>query len=421
MLLVCALMHALLPTMNDHSKFDLQPRARLISLATPHSSLESEEPNTSKQVLLKEFTMHVDSLRAILQKSSLSEAERAELRGVIRHDLLGSFNADAFEEERLAADSAAMDAMKEEAELAFAGLRTPWKWAIRQRIWDLLEEKNIAQPPRPVHHRIPNFQDASVAAQRLAKLPAFAAAQCVKVNPDTPQRPVRRAVLEQRKILLTPQPRLRSGFFSRLDPDSISPDKLKECTTSKGVAAFGEPVDLNAEFNVDLVVVGSTAVCPRTGARVGKGEGFAELEWGILTEMRNLDPNRTLVVTTVHDLQVVNDIPADQLTQHDVPVDIIVTPTRTINVAERAPKPSGVFWELLSPQKLAQIRVLQQLKQQVEAERGTTLPVGPDERLPPTAERRETFSRGAGRGRSGRGRTRRGGGSNRRGKVNLPI
>ena len=33
-------------------------------------------------------------------------------------------------------------------------------------------------------------------------------------------------------------------------------------------------VSLDAEYTVDLVVVGSTAVCPTTGARVGKGEGF---------------------------------------------------------------------------------------------------------------------------------------------------
>jgi hypothetical protein len=46
--------------------------------------------------------------------------------------------------------------------------------------------------PRPVHHRIPNFVNADLAAQRLADLPEFAAAQVVKVNPDTPQKPVRR-------------------------------------------------------------------------------------------------------------------------------------------------------------------------------------------------------------------------------------
>lgn len=38
----------------------------------------------------------------------------------------------------------------------------------------------------------------------------------------------------------------------------------------------------------------------------------------------------TLVVTTVHDSQLVPDdeIPVDRLLEHDVPVDIIVTPTQ---------------------------------------------------------------------------------------------
>ena len=32
------------------------------------------------------------------------------------------------------------------------------KASIRQRIWDYLEKHNLANFPRPVHHRIPNFK-----------------------------------------------------------------------------------------------------------------------------------------------------------------------------------------------------------------------------------------------------------------------
>jgi 5-formyltetrahydrofolate cyclo-ligase len=165
--------------------------------------------------------------------------------------------------------------------------------------------------------------------------------------------------------------------------------EIKDCTTSKGVAKWGTPVSLNEEYTVDLVIVGSTAVCPQTGARVGKGEGFAELEWGILSAQGNLNAQTTLVVTTVHDEQIVDDIPANSLTKHDVPVDIIVTPTKVIRVPNRAPKPSGIFWDLLSPQKLAQIRVLRQLKSEIEERDAKPLPSGPDEVLPPVASRKE--------------------------------
>lgn len=49
---------------------------------------------------------------------------------------------------------------------------------------------------------------------------------------------------------------------------------------------------------------------------------------------------------------------------------------------------SGIYWELLSPEKLGQILVLRQLKKQIEKETGQKLPRGPSEKLPPTAQRR---------------------------------
>lgn len=315
--------------------------------------------------------------------------QNAKNDDVVKEAEAGSdFDEVAYEKDRLAKDAQAMENMKKVAANEFSKLRTPWKWEIRQRIWDLMEAKDIARFPRPVHHRIPNFVGADVAAARLAELPEFQSAQCIKVNPDTPQRPVRHAVLAGKKTLLTPQPRLRTGFFSTVDMSTLpSLVQIEDCTTSKGVAKWGTPVTLHDSYTVDLVVVGSTAVCPTTGARVGKGEGFAELEWGILSAQGNLDPTTTLVVTTVHDEQVVSDIPAGSLTKHDVPVDVIVTPTRVIRVPNRAPKPSGIFWDLLSPQKLGQIRVLRQLKEEIEQREGRPLPTGPDEVLPPVAKK----------------------------------
>lgn len=349
------------------------------------------------------------------------------------------FDEAAFEKDRLSKDAEAMGAMKNRAEQEYSKLRTPWKWRIRKAVWDFMEAKNLAQFPRPVHHRIPNFKGAESAADNLLNLPEFTAAKMVKVNPDTPQRQVRHYVLEHGKTLLTPQPRLRTGFFSTLkhNTESIPADvSIDALTSSKGAAKYGTPITLYETYNVDLVVVGSTAVCPETGARVGKGEGFAELEWGILTQQKNLDPSKVLVVTTCHDCQVFdggieepwkslmaeqnqqttsestddsgNATPFGNLTPHDVPVDIIVTPTRIIRVSNRLPKPSGVMWDLLSPQKLSQIRVLQELKKRIEDESGETLPTGPDEVLPPVAKRG-----GRGRGRGGRGRGRGRGGDRR--------
>ena len=45
---------------------------------------------------------------------------------------------------------------------------------------------------------------------------------------------------------------------------------------------------------------------------------------------------------TVHDKQLVDDIPVEKLLVHDVPVDIICTPTQVIFTKTTIPKPQGL-------------------------------------------------------------------------------
>eukprot|EP00250_Pteridium_aquilinum_P001796 c12007_g1_i1 orf=95-1588(+) len=321
---------------------------------------------------------------------------------------MSEFDTAAFEADRIRLDAQARLAMMQVAEAASASKEgstaaaddddipaSPddgedagaWKWRIRKRVWDLMERENIAAHPRPVHHRIPNFVGAATAAEKLASLPAFQAAKIVKVNPDTPQKQVRYLTLEGNKKLLTPQPRLRTGFFSELEASSLPAGVMAEACTAAGVAKYGKPLGLDAKLKVDLIVIGSVAVDPKTGARLGKGEGFAELEYAMLRHMGAIDDS-TLVVTSVHDKQLVDDIPTEKLKVHDVPVDVICTPTHIIYTNTTIAKPKGIYWELLSPEKLAQILVLRQLKLQIEKETGEKLPTGPSEKLPPTAQRK---------------------------------
>lgn len=75
------------------------------------------------------------------------------------------------------------------------------------------------------------------------------------------------------KTLLTPQPRLRTGFFSTLEAADLPAGvQIIEACTSAGAAKHGTPVGLDAPLRVDLIVIGSVAVDPSTGARLGKGE-----------------------------------------------------------------------------------------------------------------------------------------------------
>ncbi|KDP36593.1 hypothetical protein JCGZ_08360 [Jatropha curcas] len=252
----------------------------------------------------------------------------------------------------------------------------------------IIAYKYFAQNPRPVHHRIPNVVGASAAANNLARLEVFQNAGCVKVNPDSPQKQVRFLTLSGEKKLLTPQPRLRTGFFSVLESNMLSPNTINEACTSVGVAKYGRPIGLDEKIKVDLIVIGSVAVDPKTGARLGKGEGFAELEYGMLRYMGAIDDS-TPVVTSVHDCQLVDDIPVEKMLIHDVPVDIICTPTQVIFTNTTISKPHGIYWEKLSPEKLGQIRILRELKRRIEREIVQKLPSGPSEKLPPTARRKK--------------------------------
>ncbi|KAF7812605.1 5-formyltetrahydrofolate cyclo-ligase-like protein [Senna tora] len=109
------------------------------------------------------------------------------------------------------------------------------------------------------------------------------------------------------KKLLTPQPRLRTGFFSILESHMLTTGTIKEACTSVGVAKHGKPIGLEEKLKVDLIVIGSVAVDPTTGARLGKGEGFAELEYGMLRYMGAIDDS-TPVVTSGKPFTLDHDI-----------------------------------------------------------------------------------------------------------------
>src|SRR4051812_20689037 len=107
---------------------------------------------------------------------------------------------------------------------------------------------------------------------------------------------------------------------------------------------------------VDLVVAGSVAVA-MDGTRLGKGGGFSDLEFAVASAAGLIGP-ATTVVTTVHDVQVraAGDIPS---TDHDVPVDLIVTPTRVIETGARRTGSWGrLRREELTEEKVAAIPLL---------------------------------------------------------------
>src|SRR5262245_33379842 len=179
-------------------------------------------------------------------------------------------------------------------------------------------------------------------------------AKVIKVNPDSPQRPIRHKALQEGKIIYMAVPRLRTDKpFIELNPAKLKCSAYV-ASSIKGAAKFGVPVELKKVQKIDLIICGSVAV-NRRGARVGKGGGYSDLEFALLTEQRKIGRD-TPIITSVHPLQIVDEeIP---MTEHDIPLTAIVTPNETVDITSPFPRPKGIYWEILPPEKIAAIPVL---------------------------------------------------------------
>lgn len=194
------------------------------------------------------------------------------------------------------------------------------KQRLREKIWREMENFGVAAFPLPCKGRIPNFIGAEVAADKLRQLEEWKRAKVIFVNPDSPQRKVRENALKDGKILIMASPRLKRGFIV-IEPAKTK-GKERFASTIKGAFKFG--VETQSFPKPDLIVEGSVAVDIK-GHRLGKGHGYGDIEIEILEKRFGRIP----VVTIVHDLQVVENVPFEE---KDRKVSIIVTPTKIIRI-----------------------------------------------------------------------------------------
>lgn len=203
--------------------------------------------------------------------------------------------------------------------------------------------------------RIPNFVGAEAAADRLAETEEWEKAKVLKCNPDSPQMPVRKKALREGKTIYMAVPRLADPKpFWRLHPDELAVP-VHKAASIKGAAANGRPVSIEDMDEIDLVVCGSVAV-DRSGARLGKGGGYSDLEFALAVEAGLVGVD-TLIATTVHVSQVLEGtvIP---VTDHDFPVDLIATADEVIRTETTIRRPTGIIAGHLDDSRRAEIPVL---------------------------------------------------------------
>jgi 5-formyltetrahydrofolate cyclo-ligase len=197
------------------------------------------------------------------------------------------------------------------------------KQKLREYIWRRLEEAGVARFPPP-YGRIPNFEGAEIAAERLSKLEEWRRAKVVLANPDSPQRKVRELALKQGKMLIMASPKLKKGYI-KIDPADVK-GREREASSIKGAFKYGRTISLDEVEGIDLVITGCVAAT-EGGVRLGKGGGYGDREIAAVRERFG----DVAVATTLHELQILERIPEEK---HDQRVSIITTPRRVVRAQE---------------------------------------------------------------------------------------
>jgi 5-formyltetrahydrofolate cyclo-ligase len=228
---------------------------------------------------------------------------------------------------------------------------------VRRAVWKAMDREGVSRFPG-AEERIPNFAGAKLAAQKLSAHRLWRRARVVKANPDSPQTHARRIALEEGKVVVMAVPRLREIHpFRLLDPKRLTKKQIREAATIKGALRHGRVVADDELPEIDFWLCGSVGV-NLSGARIGKGGGFSDLEYALLVEAGRIDEH-TVVATTVHPIQILRE--HLMMTAHDLPVDLIATPRAAIEVERAYDRPRGVLWDHLQPPQIREIPILERM------------------------------------------------------------
>src|SRR5579875_1908674 len=225
---------------------------------------------------------------------------------------------------------------------------------LRRVVWRRLAE--VARPDSrfglDFASFIPDFAGSEQCTESVAALPEYRSSRSVMVTPDNNLEGLRRRVLGDGKRLLACTYALARGLVL-LDGRTVATADRPMAATLDGMERFGPALSyrqLCAMGRIDLVVTGAAAVT-REGVHFGKGHGYFDIEWGLLSEIGLVGPD-TPVVASAHGCQVVDEpVPHEVF---DATVDVIVTPQEIIRCPGLG-KPAGLFWDRL-PREFADSR-----------------------------------------------------------------
>ena len=233
---------------------------------------------------------------------------------------------------------------------------------IRIQIWEDL--RPIAVPDSrfdlDFSMYIPDYPGSDGIHPTLQRMPFYAAAGTVFVTPDNNLWRLRQALLVEGRSLLMTTYGIARGFLW-FPGGSVPVGQEPFAASLDGAEIYARRITLRQVEDLgplDFLVTGASAIS-RDGIRFGKGHGYFDLEWAMLREIGAASVD-TPVVGCVHDCQYIEaELSA---TPTDTIVDWVLTPSRTIQVQSKHPKPKGVDWSILDVNLLNSVPPLQELR-----------------------------------------------------------
>lgn len=232
---------------------------------------------------------------------------------------------------------------------------------IRQRIWDRL--KDVARADTRLHldfsEVIPDFEGSGEATDRIVAQDAFRNSRLAFVTPDNSMTELRQRMIEAGIPFVMSTYNIRRGFLY-LEPGVVPEGAALYASWLDGMEHFARPVsleDIAALGRFDFAATGASAVTT-DGIRFGKGHIYFDLEWGMFTDL-GLMEETTPVAAIVHDVQVVDE--KIMVSETDIAIDMIATPTRLVHVKRQTRRPRGIRWDLISKDRISEIPPLQEL------------------------------------------------------------
>ena len=233
----------------------------------------------------------------------------------------------------------------------------------RVRIWE--ELLKVAKPDSKFSWQFSEFicdyEGSEKGTALLTATEMYKNAKVIFITPDNNLETLREQAFRDKKTVVMTNYGITRGFFL-IAPGPIPAGKEEVASLLDGVSRYWKHQTLaqlqESVGHIDMMVTGASAITP-SGIRFGKGHGYFDLEWAMLST-KGIADNSTVIIGAGHDCQVA-DVPVT-VEEYDTAIDYIVTPTRIIETRHEFPRPSkGIIWSRLAPGMREQIPPVQEL------------------------------------------------------------